>query len=204
MRLLWRKWKVTGADGLTPGREGSTMAELIVAFALLGIFLAVAAMVTGIYFRTFTRTREYGSQRILASTLLDAIEYELGAAVKNAGYESADLTPGSGSVSYLDSDGTPSRLTVDENGYLRIARGADAAPEEALDSEASALFPEPVLLYGSLVYGRSRIAGLSFGPLERAAEKHLVKVTLSLESGQFSGMTCETSRVVYCYNLEEL
>lgn len=184
------------------GRAGSTMVELITAFALLGIFLAAGAMVTGTYFRMFTRTREYGSQRVLASTLLDALQYELETAVE-AGQEEAEreesgeeedgtvlggakLLPGSGGVSYRNCDGLWSQLTIEENGYLRIDRG-----------EAS-------LLYGPAVYSRNRVEQLSFEPLEGAKTEGIVKMTLTLESTAFPGLTCEMSRVVYCYNLEEL
>ena len=168
------------------GQAGATMAELIVTFALLGIFLLAAALVTGTYFRMFTRTREYGNQKILSSTLTDMIEYELGAAGKEI-----VISSDGGMIDYQNSMGIAMQMKKNEDGYLQISVGSGEDSEQKEE-----------MVYYQAVYGQNRIARLTFEPFEGKGENCLVKVTLALESALFTDMTSESSGIVYCYNLD--
>lgn len=183
-------------------KNGSTMVEMIVSFALIGIFLVSAAAVMSTYFGLFTRVREYGDQQMLAVTLADTIQYELGPAEGGSypGLAGAEENPaqmgvavsadGSG-ISYKNADQIPSRIQVDGQGHLEILRSKAYMPENMAEEGCTAA-----------VYGRNRIESLVFEPVPGEGKTQLVKVTLTLENQFSEELTCEVSRTVRCYNLE--
>lgn len=208
IRNRMKRWKIW-----LRRRDGTTLVELIVCFALLSILLTSASMVMGTYMKMFTHVREYGNQQTLATTLLDTIEYELGSA------EPGEYTDKEGT-----SDVTRSGVTISADGTQIYFRNRDYIPvkmkkqspasEDSLCMEyyvkGSSSTGDPADVstgkvqewyYGQGVYKKNNVKSLKFEPFESSGKAVCVKVTLELESTLEKNVDYKITRIVHCYKL---
>lgn len=170
-------------------QAGFTLAEVMVALALVAVLAAGCGRVLAAAARVTARLQETRRLELLADLLLDQIEAEV-AGCRPAGdgtaAQSLAVGPAGESVAFLDADGCPVTIALAEGSLVctRTLPGAEPAARrwsEELDPN-------------------SRVTALAFTPAEgRAGHAQLVRVALTVEGA--GGTACSAVRLVACYDL---
>lgn len=175
-------------------KKGFTLVELIVTFAMIGIFITSATVLIGSAIRIHSRVTNLTKAQTVADTIMETIIGETAGALNAPVPENAEGTAcliekGSGDkdrLYYTDKNGNPVTLYVD-----------------AADGSAGLLklqytgLSEADWYYGAETYMNNYISKLQFEQLEG---ENLIRVTLGLRN-KSTGYEFEMSRIVECYNL---
>jgi hypothetical protein len=164
------------------GRQGVTLVELIVSFALAAIFmtaaLALVPSFTNVYLRIINMNRIHDISSVVLEKVVDELSYA-------SGYEGGDLIlsdpiPGQegvySSVEYSDDTGNRVRMNADEERGLLLTYQEIRSDDE--DSEI--LYPKTEWYLGSGMYKGNRIS-LSFEQVENTS---LIKIYLEVFSAE--------------------
>lgn len=174
-------------------RGGYTLVELIVSFALIGIFMSSAAVIISGALRVHARMDQLPKIQMAADTIMETIVGEVTSA-------------SSGGVTIQTVDEDYDTLTfVDKNGYpVTICVGDDSQPEtegllrleyEELDDSGNPI----VWYYSQGVYMHHYISRLYFTSQMSAAGKELITVELQLKNPG-TGYAVDFKQIIECYN----
>lgn len=172
-------------------KKGMTLVELIVGFALAGIFMASAAVVLSSSMRVFVRANNMAHAQTVADMLLETITSELSSAA-DASYQGTGDTMilTENSVSYVDKNAYPVIISSEDGRLILSYQHVETATGEV---------EEPVKWqYKEGAYLSTKISSLQFRHLER----NLIEVTLIL-TAEKSNQDFEFSRIIQCYNLDD-
>lgn len=164
---------------LKRNNKGTTLAEMIVTFALVGIFLVAASgiLVSAVLVHSQLTATMYAQSA--GETILDKIAGELGAA-KNRGETGVVIKDGQ-QVSYLDRDGNPADILV-KDGVL-VIHYQELSKEWKLEDRA---------------YMGYRISELKFHKIN---EKNVMEISVKLKN-QKTGFEYAASRCTKCYHFK--
>lgn len=164
------------------GRQGVTLVELIVSFALAAIFmtaaLALVPSFTNVYLRIINMNRIHDISSVVVEKVVDELSYA-------SGYEGGDLilsnpVPGLegvyGSVEYSDDTGNRVRMNADEERGLLLTYQEIRSDDE----ESEVIYPETQWYLGSGMYKGNRIS-LAFEQVENTS---LIKIYLEVFSAE--------------------
>lgn len=172
-------------------KKGMTLVELIVGFALVGIFMASAVVVLSSSMRVFVRANNLAHAQTVADMLLETITSELSSAADASFQGSGDvMIVTDGSISYVDKNAYPVIMSAVEGRLVLSYQQVETATGEVED---------PVnWKYEEGTYLDTSISSLQFKHLN----SNLIEVTLTLTAGK-SNADFEFSRIIQCYNLDE-
>ncbi len=195
-----RKKKAKKRPSLRGNRRGVTLVEMIVSFALIGIFMVSAAQVISATMRIYTTTRDLDQAIQVQDTLLDKIAGELESAQAGNGKEEGDtvtlkIEASRKKVSLFDRTGCPIYITLDEDGtYLLIHYDQIVFEQEG----ESVILSEAVdWKFDKGMYMGMKIQDLTFSRPRGAYPDNVIKIELTLTRGA-EGYSA--SRYVQCGN----
>lgn len=180
--MIGRKWKDC---------SGMTLTELIVTFALMGIFMAAATFMITSSLRMFTRTKHTANAVIVSNLLLDKITGEISSAVlpaegKNGYYFWLEDSGKSGWVAFESRTRNPTAMYVSD-GKLFLRDYNDLT--------------ETDWHFDDKVYMGYRIAKLSFSQPEPVGHANVIKVDLELRHDR-TGFTYHAKQYAKNYNFD--
>ena len=196
---------------LRAARRGTTLVELIVTFALIGIFMTAAAMVLTSSLSAFTRMTALGRAETVSDLLLDKIVGEISAAnlpKQNYGYsfcmEQNDGSPwvafdnrSSSKIAIYASESSPEEQIPSELGegqlFIKYYKGAAGSNTKAVR--------EINWHFDSQVYMGYKIAGLTFRREDKENHPNVIRIDLKLKNDR-TGFEYETFRYARCYNYD--
>lgn len=164
------------------------MVEIIVSFALIGIFMSAAAVVMAMFSETTLKMNSIHHSQMLSITLMDTIEGELSGAA-DTGSNAVQIQDGGHKIRFANKKGYILTMGCNDDGYL------------VLDYEGAAE-GENVWEFGEGVYHDSRIQDITFEQADYAGggAGNLIKVTLKLQD-QKTGYVRTKERIVKCYDV---
>lgn len=184
-------------------KKGYTLIELIVVFAMIGIFMASLTTVAVSYMRTFLRVTATGNTQIAGDTVMETIAGELSSAADRRVMDDdnnrmdVNLVVEEDSVRYVNQNGQTIVMNA-KDGILHLNyKKIDDDVTGVGSSEADWYIDEKA-------YQGARIKKLKFEKLARADEKVLIKVTLVMENEKVAeDYEMEMTKIVELYNLRE-
>ncbi len=186
-----------GKENLSKDNRGLTLTEMIVTFALVGIFMAAAVSVISSAVITHSELTASMYAQSVGEMLLDKISGELAAAKAEDGCiligDTANLggTEGNGAAFY-DREGRPVVCLV-ENGILRFRY------QEADSDEGSAEYSrENEWSFDEKAYMGFRITDMQ---IHRIDEKNVLEISVKIQNLK-TGFEYSTSRCTRCYNFK--
>lgn len=172
--------------------KGMTLVELIVGFALTGIFMAAAVIVLSSSMRVFVRANNVAHAQTVTDMLFETMTSELSAAA-DAGFKDTlkPMIVNGDSISFVDKNAYPVIMSKDEDGhlYLEYQEVKDAVG----DVEKMVRWQ-----YQADTYLSTKISELNFEHIGG----NLIKISMTLASEK-SDYTYEAQRIIECYNLDE-
>lgn len=183
-------------------KKGYTLVELIVVFAMIGIFMVSLTTVSVSYMKTFLRVTATGKTQIAADTVMETIAGELSAAANRPVQDDdGNLTDHSlevwgSSVRYVNQNGQTILMTAEDGilhlHYLEIPADAAGAGSAAAD-----------WFIGEDAYQGARIETLTFTPIVKE-KRQLIKVSLVMSNEKVSAdYRLESTKIVEMYNLRQ-
>lgn len=171
------------------GRKGYTLVELLVVFALIGIFVSAGAAVIGAYFKVSTRISDISHAQVVADTLLNDISSQLASLRYDPDVPlEGQLELAGDSVTFENRLGQKMSIGLDAKNLLTYTYQGD-------DGETA------VLPYGENTYMKNVISGLEFQAEGDVAVTGRIKVTLTLTRSRNAEISYTDSRLISCYNL---
>lgn len=184
-------------------KKGYTLIELIVVFAMIGIFMAALTTVAVSYMRTFLRVTATGNTQIAGDTVMETIAGELSAAADrpvmddDGNRTDVNLVVEENSVRYVNRNGQTIVMNA-EDGILHLNY------KEVVDDVTGVGSAEADWYIDKKAYQGARIKKLRFEKLTRADDKILIKVTLVMENEKVGpDYEMEMTKIVELYNLRE-
>lgn len=176
-------------------KKGYTLVEIIVCFALIGIFMSATAVVLSTFFEVSAKMNSINQAQTLSVTLMDTIAGELtsAAASKEDSTEGEientyiQITHDGTSISYMDKNGYPVSMGVDNEQKL-LLEYTDK------DSEDKTSFWG----LGEGVYMDNLIDSLTFKKID--PDKNLIQINLKLINNR-TGYVAEKEALVQCFNV---
>lgn len=213
---MWRqRW-----SKLWKEKSGITLVELIVAFALMGLFMTAASFVLTSSLRLFTRMQSVSSAVTVSDILLDKIAGEISAAkqpdldpggmvFKDRGYyvwlgKDGNMDFGSGSewITMWNRSGSPLAIYAEPDGalclrYYETVRGEVGA---VITGDLKTV-PEMNWHFDNGVYMGYRITegGLTFSREDPENHPNVIRIDLEIHNDR-TGFTYRSSRYAECYN----
>ena len=181
-------------NGVRENKKGYTLIELVVTFALIGIFMTAAIVTLTSFMRIYTRVSSVSRAQTVADMLTQTLVSELESAYdKGAGSViiEAGAGSGTGSVSFENREGIPLKIYTNPDGYLILDY------ETVTDSSGTVVSEAVDWYYGEENYMGTKITQLGF---EQVPDTNLIKLTLEL-THQKTGYFYTTEKVFPCYNL---
>lgn len=184
-------------------KKGYTLIELIVVFAMIGIFMASLTTVAVSYMRTFLRVTATGNTQIAGDTVMETIAGELSSAADRRVMDDdnnrmdVNLVVEEDSVRYVNQNGQTIVMNA-KDGILHLNyKKIDDDVTGVGSSEADWYIDEKA-------YQGARIKKLTFEKLDRTDHKILIKVTLVMENEKVApDYEMEMTKIVELYNLRE-
>ncbi|MGF6991009.1 prepilin-type N-terminal cleavage/methylation domain-containing protein [Lachnospiraceae bacterium PF1-21] len=179
-------------------KRGYTLVELIVSFALIGIFMVTAGMVLANAYKVHTEISNLSKAQTVSDMILESISSELSSAQSYdlPGEEDKAVIISDGQVDFMNAQGIPTTLSVkyDENdpskgGYLQVIYPADNVETDETD--------DATLYFGKNTYLRNKITNLKFEKLE---DKNVITTTLTIKN-QITGFTFTSKKTIQIYNV---
>lgn len=181
-------------------RGGYTLIELIVVFALIGMFMASLTTVAVYYMRTFLRVTASGNTQIAADTVMETIAGELSAAAnrqtmgEDGTLTGQNLEVTETSVRYVNQNGQTVVMTA-EDGILHLHYLEVKADVTGPGSPAADWY------IGKEAYLGAQIQSLHFEKLE-TDKKVLIRVKLSMTNEKAGAdYLLESTKIVELYHL---
>lgn len=173
-------------------KKGMTLVELIVGFALAGMFMASAVIVLSSSMRVFVRANNMAHAQTVADMLLETITSELSSAA-DASFQGTGNTMiiEGNTISYVDKNAYPVVMSV-EGGRLYLAY-------QQVETATGEMQAPVKWQYEEGTYLNTKISELQF---EHIDNSNLIEVTLTLTAGK-SDQDYKFSRIIQCYNLDE-
>lgn len=212
---MWRqRWSKVWKE-----KSGITLVELIVAFALIGLFMTAASFVLTSSLRLFTRMQSVSSAVTVSDILLDKIAGEISAAKQphmqgdvasdHGGYyiwlgKDGNMDFGSGSewITMWNRSKSPLAIYAEPDGalclrYYETVRGEVGAAITG----ASKTVPEMNWHFDNGVYMGYRITegGLTFSREDPENHPNVIRIDLEIHNDR-TGFTYRSSRYAECYN----
>lgn len=199
-----RKWKQTKLAQLLNNRQGLTLVEMVVTFALLGIFMISVTGILSSSFSIFERVRSTASAQYVSEIVIDKIAGEISSAqAAGAQYgitiadgqstaDSLDFAAGS-CIAFSTRTGSPVYITVADGGLLIHYRpvmtvvGGELKPLNAVD-----------WTYDARTYQGFVVTALNFS---KVTDTNIIEIRLELQYSK-TGMRYQSSRYVECYNFQ--
>lgn len=199
------------------GKAGTTLVELIVTFALIGIFMTAAASMLTSSLRLFTRMQSTSRAILVSDNLLDKITGEISAAKTFNSNSEQDgyyfwLEPGveqSRWIVFQNRNASPIALFASEStatgkadtaamgeGQLFLKYYKISGAEEYRDQE------EIDWHYDSRIYMGYKISDLHFSIEDPEDHPDVVRVDMTLTHTK-TGFTYESFRYARCYNFDK-
>ncbi|MCP1110959.1 type II secretion system protein [Ohessyouella blattaphilus] len=182
-------------------KRGYTLVELIVSFALIGIFMVTAGMVLANAYKVHTEISNLSKAQTVSDMILESISSELSSAkayplpAPDSGKVFDISEPGQ--VRFVNAQGIPTTLSVkyDDNdkekgGYLQVIY-----PEADVETDGTA---EADFYFGKNTYLRNKITDLKFEKLED--NKNVITTTLTIKN-QITGFTFTSKKTIQIYNV---
>ncbi len=191
---------VSGKENLVKDNRGITLTEMIVTFALVGIFMAAAVSVISSAIITHSELTASMYAQSVGEMLLDKITGELAAA--KAGEEGSILirdteslggTEGNGAAFY-DREGRPVVCLV-ENGLLRFRYQEE---EEGIGEGSASGSQGKEWSFDEKAYMGFRIADMQ---IHRIDGKNVLEINVKIKNLK-TGFEYSTSRCTKCYNFK--
>lgn len=184
---------------------GTSMAELIVSFALLSLFMAMATMLLSNYIEVFTKTNGMALGRSVSDTIMDTIDGNLSKATPNTLKSSGEnftyiiLTKGENDkIKFSNKDGYETEIFVNDKNLLQINYNTKISADVG-GSESSEEITE--WFYGEDVYMGNEISKLEIERIEaNSGSKNFFDVTITLKSKK-TGFEYKSKRTIECHNL---
>ncbi|NCB93740.1 MAG: type II secretion system protein [Clostridia bacterium] len=172
-------------------RKGYTLVELIVVFALIGIFMSAGAAVVGAYYKVATRISDISHAQVVADTLLNDISSQIVSLRYDPSKDWNDqIWINADSMTFENHLGQRVTIETDESKLLSYVYIGE--------TENSRVTP-----YGAETYMDNTVSELSFEPVgDDFASTGLIRVTLTLERDRNVPVTYTDSRIISCYNVE--
>ena len=184
-------------------RGGYTMIELIVVFALIGMFMASLTSVAVYYMKTFLRVTAMGNTEIAADTVMETIAGELSAAADRRVQDDEgkltdhNLEVTKDSVRYVNQNGQTVIMKAKEDGILHLHY------LEVSDEVTGYGSPETDWYIGKEAYMGAFIESLEFTQ-ELVNGKNLIRVNLHMKNEKAgTEYLLESTKIVELYNLRE-
>lgn len=182
--------------------RGYTLVEVIVCFALIGLFMAAAATVLLMYMDTAYKMSSMNRTQMLTTTLMDTISGEVTSAADTKFSEdnSSELR-----IIITQEAGKPDRLSfTDKNGYP-VDICVNDKKQLVLEYTEPGKDVPTEWGYGNNVYRSNEVTRLIFNTVTRdgaASTSNLLEVTLTVRD---SKTEYEETRktIIQCYNLKD-
>ncbi|MCR1840463.1 PilW family protein [Murimonas intestini] len=172
-------------------KKGMTLVELIVGFALVGIFMASAVVVLSSSIHVFVRANSLAHAQTVADMLLETITSELSSAADASFQGSGEIMIVTDStVSFVDKNAYPVIMSAEDGRLVLSYQQVETATGDV---------EEPVKWrYEEGTYLGTKISSLKFAHLNG----NLIEVTMIL-TVEKSNQDFEFSRIIQCYNLDD-
>lgn len=205
---MWRQQR----SALRKDKSGVTLVELIVTFALIGLFMTAASFVLTSSIRLFTRMQSVSSAVTVSDVLLDKIAGEISAA-RQPNMNKDDVAFDHGGyyiwmgkdkdsewITMWNRSGSPMAIYAEPDGalclkYYETVRGSVGA--ETTDSTKTV--PEMDWHFDKGVYMGYRITKLTFTREEPENYPNVIRIDLEIHNDR-TGFTYQTFRYAECYN----
>lgn len=192
------KGRKTGQLNKKSGTEGYTLVEVIVCFALIGLFMSAAVTVLTMYMETSYKLNSMNRTQLLTTTLMDTISGEVSSAaedkMQSGGVLKMEIQDGgedSDALYFTDKNGYPLKLFV-ESGRLMLKY----TEPQGGDTDWG---------YGDGVYQGNEVIQLQFAPVVRVEggpNVNLLEVTLTVRNKKTEYEETRKS-IIQCYNLKD-
>lgn len=186
---------------LRRNNRGTTLAEMIVTFALVGIFMVSAAAVISSAILMHSELSAVMYAESVGEMLLDKVTGELSGA-QNKGSQSMKLTEAAGTgettgdrVAFYDRDGRETELYV-KDGRLILHYGAQVT---VADNGEVLTSPEQDWQFDDKAYMGYRIRDIG---IEQLPKSNVIEVTITLQNLK-TGFEYSTTRCTGCYHFDE-
>lgn len=180
-------------------KRGYTLVELIVSFALIGIFMVTAGMVLANAYKVHTEISNLSKAQTVSDMILESISSELSSA-QNYNLKDKDkaVIITDGQVDFMNAQGIPTTLSVkyddvtdhSKGGYLQVIYPADNVETDETN--------DATLYFGKNTYLRNKIIDLKFEKLED--NKNVITTTLTIKN-QITGFTFTSKKTIQIYNV---
>lgn len=192
---------------------GTTLIELMTAFALLGMFMVQASLVISSITSAYYNIKGTDMGMQVADVLLDKIAAQLenaqNVSVQSEDYMDSSNMPLTGSliiaadaVEFRNGSGSHVKICVDGEGnqrYLALHYYAvSAVNEETGVSEE--IYKAVDWKYDSAMYMGYYISDIRFSQAGEDYDSNIIRVELELESSLYGGY--KTQQLIRCYNLD--
>lgn len=177
---------------LLRSRRGATLAELLVTFALLSLFLTAAAAILTPATVVYQKVKYQSYARNVCDMVLEKVCSQ----IAGASTDPVTVADDGSAISFSDSQASP--LFIDTlDGYLRMHYREIKVIEGTVVTQ-EVLWPAVDWQYDPKAYQGFTITSLTF---QRAGGGDCVQVSLEIANEAF-GTSYASSRTVECYNLD--
>lgn len=194
---------------LLRGRRGATLIELVVTFALIGLFAAGTCQIISTSIKVYHQVRGLNNARQVADTLMDKITGEIEGAQVGVQYEEADeendgitlwIKDAGATIDLYDRTGSHIYITSkDRKMVIHYYPVMYEVENESGTSSKETVYKEVDWAFDEGVYMGFHISSLKFARADQSLyPENVIRVDMDLTGGGYG--TFHTTRYVECYN----